>query len=402
MKLAIICFSLAGSETAEKLKEAFLSEKTNLIHMENPQSLPNDAERYHSRECAEVRLAKKSRYIPDAEPVNVDEWTREQFLWADCIIFVGACGIAVRHIAPYIKSKMTDPAVLVIDECGKFVISLLSGHLGGANELAQKAAQILGSIPVVTTATDLHHCFAVDVFARKNNCEILNLQAAKKVSAALLAGKKVGFYSEFPWEGELPEGLVLCDGQGRECKIIKGKEKLIEAGIGEKSEEHDSEFLGGYAAYELGIAVTIHKDCKPFKSTVTIIPPAVVLGMGCRRGKDAEEILTAAQEAVLRNGLYQQSVAKLVSIDLKKEEQGLLALAKKWDIPFETFSEDDLQKAKGTFTPSAFVQGITGVDNVCERSAVLGSGHGTLIQKKISGTGVTTAVAVQKRRLYFE
>ena len=124
--------------------------------------------------------------------------------------------------------------------------------------------------------------------------------------------------------------------------------------------------------------------------------------MGCRRGKDAEEILTAAQEAVLRNGLYQQSVAKLVSIDLKKEEQGLLALAKKWDIPFETFSEDDLQKAKGTFTPSAFVQGITGVDNVCERSAVLGSGHGTLIQKKISGTGVTTAVAVQKRRLYFE
>ena len=369
MKIAIICFSMTGCETAEKLQAAFLNEADNLAEAEKTKHLPHDTEKIRSRTPVEVRLAKKSRYIPDTEPVNVDEWTREQFLWADCIIFVGACGIAVRHIAPYIKSKKTDPAVLVIDECGKFVISLLSGHLGGANELAQKAAQILGSIPVVTTATDLHHCFAVDVFARKNNCEILNLQAAKKVSAALLAGKKVGFYSEFPWEGELPEGLVLCD-------------------------EHNN--------YELGIAVTIHKNSKPFKSTVTIIPPAVVLGIGCRRGKDAEEILTAAQEAVLRNGLYQQSVAKLVSIDLKKEEQGLLALAKKWDIPFETCSEDDLQKAKGTFTPSAFVQGITGVDNVCERSAVLGSGHGTLIQKKISGTGVTTAVAVQKRRLYFE
>lgn len=369
MKLAIICFSVTGSETAEKLKAAFITKEATLIDLENSPNLPHEAERIRRETSVEIRLAKKSRYIPDAEPVNVDEWTREQFTWADCIIFVGACGIAVRHIAPYIKSKKTDPAVLVIDECGKFVISLLSGHLGGANELAQKAAQILGAIPVVTTATDLHHCFAVDVFARKNNCEILNLQAAKKVSAALLAGKKVGFYSEFPWEGEQPDGLVLCDA-------------------------HNS--------YEIGIAVTIHKDCKPFKSTVTIIPPAAVLGMGCRRGKDAEEILTAAQEAVLRNGLYQQSVAKLVSIDLKKEEQGLLALAKKWNIPFETFSEEDLQKAEGTFTPSAFVQEITGVDNVCERSAVLGSGHGTLIQKKISGNGVTTAVAVQKRRLYFE
>lgn len=96
--------------------------------------------------------------------------------------------------------------MLVVDECGKFVISLLSGHLGGANELALKTAEILEAIPVVTTATDLHHRFAVDVFAKKNNCNIFNMKAAKEVSAALLAGKKVGFYSEFPTDGELPEG----------------------------------------------------------------------------------------------------------------------------------------------------------------------------------------------------
>lgn len=366
MKTAIICFSMTGCETAEKLKSAF-QENTDPF-------------------SEQVRLAKKSRYIPDAESVNVEEWTKEQFVWADCIIFVGACGIAVRHIAPYIKSKKTDPAVLVIDECGKFVISLLSGHLGGANELTQRAAQILGAIPVITTATDLHHCFAVDVFARRNHCEIVNMQAAKMVSTALLAGKKVGFYSEFPWDGVLPEGLVLCDAQGKK----RIQDTHLEIGVSAEK------------VYELGVAVTIYKDCRPFKTTVTVIPKAAVLGMGCRRGKDAEEILTAAQETVHRNGIYQQSIEKVVSIDLKKEEKGLWNLAKRWNIPFETFSEEDLQKAEGTFTASAFVQEITGVDNVCERSAVFGSKNGTLIQKKVSGDGVTTAVAVQKRRIYFE
>lgn len=113
------------------------------------------------------------------------------------MIFIGACGIAVRSIAPFVASKKTDPAVLVVDECSRFVISLLSGHLGGANELAGTAAKILDAMPVVTTATDLHQCFAVDVFAKKNDCGILNMKGAKEVSAALLAGEKAGFFSDF-------------------------------------------------------------------------------------------------------------------------------------------------------------------------------------------------------------
>lgn len=113
------------------------------------------------------------------------------------MIFIGASGIAVRSIAPYVMSKKSDPAVLVVDECGKFVISLLSGHLGGANELALKTAEILNAVPVVTTATDLHHRFAVDVFAKKNDCSIFNMKAAKEVSAALLAGKKWDFTVNF-------------------------------------------------------------------------------------------------------------------------------------------------------------------------------------------------------------
>ena len=202
-RISIICFSLTGKETAQKLKEGL--EKCG----------------YHTE------LYKKSRYLEDSIAESTADWTAEHFHREDGLIFVGACGIAVRSIAPQVASKKSDPAVLVVDECGQFVISLLSGHLGGANELSLKAAQILGAQPVVTTATDLHKRFAVDVFSRKNDCEILFMKAAKEVSAALLAGKTVGFYSEFPFVGALPNGLTECDAEG----IPLVGESVPEAGV---------------------------------------------------------------------------------------------------------------------------------------------------------------------------
>ena len=388
MKTGIICFSLRGCETAEQIGQDL------------------------AKQGHEIRLAKKSRYIQDAEPVNVDDWTREQFSWADHIIFVGACGIAVRHIAPYIRSKKQDPAVLVVDECGTFVISLLSGHLGGANELAHQVAALLGAIPVVTTATDLHHCFAVDVFARKNHCEILNMQVAKEVSTALLAGKKVGFYSEFTWEGSLPEGLVLCGADGVPIEVkeeLEAAAKYRELGADQAAKSESDESLrktekekNGRTRCELGIAVTVHRDCRPFSSTVTIVPPVIVLGMGCRREKEPEAIQQAALAAVKQKGIYLQALAKLTSIDLKKDEKGLIALAEAWKLPFETYREAELRQIQGTFSTSSFVQSVTGVDNVCERSAVCGSAGGKLIQKKIGRDGVTTALAQKEWRIHFE
>mgnify|MGYP000509047185 FL=1 len=120
------------------------------------------------KEGESVTLAKKSRYLPDPISVSTSQWAGEQFqAGKEGVIFIGACGIAVRSIAPYIAGKKTDPAVLVIDECGKFVIALLSGHLGGANELALRCAGYLKAVPVVTTATDLHSRFAVDVLQKR-------------------------------------------------------------------------------------------------------------------------------------------------------------------------------------------------------------------------------------------
>lgn len=354
MKVSMMALSRTGRDTGEKLKRELET-------------------------CGmEVSFAKKSKYIPDSTELSLDEWTSKEFKNTDVMIWICACGIAVRHIAPYLKSKKTDPAVIVIDECGKFAISLVSGHLGGANELTNQIAEILGSIPVVTTATDLNKCFAVDVFSKKNHCEIRNMTAAKEVSAALLDGKNVGFYSELPWDGELPKGLILCN--------VNGK----------YTEDHTEKIM------ETGIAVTIHRGVRPFSSTVTIIPKSIILGMGCRRNKEEDAVYEAAKNALIANQIYQDAVEKIVSIDLKKEEPGLKKLSENWKVPFETFSEEELLNVEGKFTASDFVKSITGVDNVCERSALLGSENGDLIQKKEGRNGVTTAIARSKRRLCFE
>ena len=346
-RISIICFSLTGHATASRLEKG--------LH----------AEGYA------VQLYKKSKYLEDSITESTGAWAQSHFAEDDAIIFVGACGIAVRSISPYVASKKSDPAILVIDECGKFVISLLSGHLGGANELAQKAAYLMGAVPVVTTATDLHHRFAVDVFAKKNQCSIRNMKAAKEVSAALLAGETVGFYSEFPWTGDLPKGLQICS-------------------LNEKKKP------------KIGVAVTIHKSCTPFVSTVQIIPAAVTLGMGCRRDKDADVICQEAENCLKDADIYRQAVEKLASISIKKDEKGLQKLAEVWEVPFITYDSAELNNAIGEFGTSEFVKTITGVNNVCERSAVLGAEQGRLIKNKTGRNGVTTALALRNWEVHFE
>ncbi len=380
MKIALICFSLTGQETGEKLclglKEAGMT----------------------------AALDKKSKYLPDSIKFSTSVWAGEKFSDSDALIFIGATGIAVRSIAPYVASKKSDPAVLVIDECGQFVISLLSGHLGGANELALKAAELLHAVPVVTTATDLHHRFAVDVFAKKNNCSIFNMKAAKEVSAALLAGRTVGFYSEFSVEGELPDGLLLCDECGKPVRsaddgLLKDKESFAGS---DALCENTSSMMADDTKPECGVAVTAHTFCQPFASTTQVVPKCLTLGMGCRKGKEAEGIAEAAQKMLDTSELYREAFEQIASIDLKKDEQGILSLSKDWQIPFVTYTENELKQVQGEFTPSPFVKKITGVDNVCERSAVLASGNGTLLQKKKGENGVTTAVAAREWRIHFE
>ena len=379
MKVALICFSLTGRETGDKLCRGLETAGMTAV------------------------LDKKSKYLPDSVKVSTSAWAGEKFSDSDALVFIGATGIAVRSIAPYVASKKSDPAVLVIDECGQFVISLLSGHLGGANELALTAAEILHAVPVVTTATDLHQRFAVDVFAKKNNCSIFNMKAAKEVSAALLAGKKVGFYSAFPMVGELPDGLMLCDEHGNSVgymdDALEDKERVTDSS---KLQKNTGSIMADGTEIECGVAVTVHVSCQPFASTTQVVPKCLTLGMGCRKGKDAAGIAEAAQKVLDRAELYRDAFEQIASIDLKKDEQGILSLSENWQIPFVTYTENELKQVPGEFTPSPFVKKITGVDNVCERSAVLASDNGRLLQKKTGENGVTTAVAAREWRIHFE
>ena len=160
----------------------------------------------------------KSKYVelPEKHPFRkvkgtLREWAEEWIPRLDGIIFFSATGIAVRTIAPFVVSKKTDPAVVVIDEQGSYAISLLSGHLGGANELTEFAAESIGAQPVITTGTDVNHTFAVDVFARKNNLVISDMGLAKEMAALLIRGKTIAWGAGegfiFPKEQTIPEQL---------------------------------------------------------------------------------------------------------------------------------------------------------------------------------------------------
>lgn len=293
------------------------------------------------------------------ESINkpLKEWTKEQFESADGIVFLGATGIAVRAIAPLIKDKRTDPAVLVIDEKGQFVIPLLSGHIGGANELAHKIASHFGMIPVITTATDINEKFAVDLFAKKNNLVIIRMDYAKAISAVILNEKRVGFESDFPVIGFLPDNIT----QKNDC--------------------------------EYGICISFNEKKEPFEKTLTLIPKIITLGIGCKKGKTADEIQSVVSEVLELNQISLYSISKVASIDLKKEEAGLLEFCDRLDLKLITYPAETLEMVQGIYSESDYVKSVTGVGNVCERAAILGSGNGIMIQKKYANNGVTVSIA---------
>lgn len=285
----------------------------------------------------------------------------EAFRASDLMVFVGACGIAVRKIAPYVRDKRTDPAVVCVDEKGTFVISLLSGHIGGANGLTKTIAASLGAVPVITTATDVNGKFSVDTWAAENGCVIDDMGLAKAVSAAILE-ENVPFFSAFPISGQLPEGLTLGS---------TGK---------------------------LGISVSVQKT-PPFEKTLRLIPKILHLGLGCRRGTPKEAISQTVEQVFREHHLDFRAVREAASIDLKQEEPGLLAFCRDRGLPVKFYSAARLEAVPGEFTPSPFVQSVTGVDNVCERAALLGAER--LLVKKTAGCGVTVAVAMEHWEVHF-
>lgn len=338
MKTVLFCFSGNGARLAEKLREQLQ------LPPENVHTVPKYAGKYGFR--AHERLSDAMGTL---------------FAENEALIFISAAGIAVRLIAPYIRSKAEDPAVLVIDDQGRFVIPVLSGHLGGANALAEKIAPLIGALPVVTTATDGAGRFSCDAWAAQHHCALSSLKTAKKVSAAILGGD-VPVSSETPLPAVLPKGLVRGE------------------------------------AGPLGIYIGIREQ-QPFDETLRLIPRILTLGIGCRRGTGKDVILSAVRTVLGANGIDIRSVAAVASIDVKKDEAGLLQAAEALNAELFFFSADELNAVPGDFEESAFVRKTVGTGNVCERAAVLAGG--TRIINKTAVDGVTVAAAVKEMRIEF-
>ena len=330
------------------------------------------------------------------------QWTGECFAKHLPILFVGACGIAVRAMAPFIHDKLTDSAVLVMDEKGKYVIPILSGHVGGANALAKKIAERVGAEAVLTTATDVEGLFSVDAFAVEHGLRIVNRDGIRRVSSKLLRGETI----RIAWETGIPGaeefekavakyvGLTQVPFDEPQVDI-----RIVTPGTELTSQDENSK---GNCKGEIGKEEACEeaskkeacegKPCEEARQELLLVCKDWVLGMGCKRGKTFEELQAFLEENLPKD--WEERVSAIASIDRKANEEGLWELAQFYHLPFLTYSAEELERVEGEFSESEFVKEVTGVSNVCERAALCCAGEdASLIQKKIAKDGMTLAMA---------
>jgi cobalt-precorrin 5A hydrolase len=279
-------------------------------------------------------------------------------------VFIFSTGIAVRLIAPLLKSKMTDPAVVVVDDNGIHVVSLISGHIGGANALTHKIAGILHARPVITTATDTNGLPAIDVIAKEKKLYIETPQNIKRINMAFLMGKPVDLYDPLGlFEKEL-HGISLAKGSSQDPSL----ERI-------------------YCSHEI----------RPVSRETMVLRPCVLsVGIGCNRGTGVEDIHDFLALVFREGNLSMHSISRFATIDLKKNEPGLLSLAEKMNLPLGFHTMEALNSVTSIETPSPMVEKHVGVKSVSEASAILSAGHGRLIIIKKKNKDVTIAVAIGK------
>ena len=285
-------------------------------------------------------------------PVEISEdpldiFVKKGFEEKSALIFVGAVGIAVRSIAPYVKDKLADSPVIVIDDMASFVIPILSGHAGGANKIAKVIADLLDASPVITTSTDVNSSFSVDVFATENNLRIRNRDGIKKVSSKALRDKAVTIsVKDYPPKNKVD--VIIADDTDREYDLL-------------------------------------------------LSPKRYVVGVGFRKEKDPDELEDFVLESLKASGIDINDVYAFATIDVKEKEEALIRLRDRYRIPVIAFESSLLEKAVGDFSSSEFVKQAVGVDNVCERAASLAAGEGAkLVVSKLKGDGMTLAVAEKR------
>ena len=363
MKLSIISFTNNGLELSKRVAES-LMENTGITTAVYTK-------------CSLVKTYDTKPRVVVVEK-SIADWTKEQMQEKNAILFIGACGIAVRAIAPNLTDKLHDSPVLVLDEQGNYVIPLLAGHYGGANELAVQIAEKIHAIPVITTATDLQKKFAVDLFAKRNGLRIINKDGIAKVSAKVLAGEKVTMCVE---QGHLKEGTKIPE-----------EIRLISYPSADSTPQ----------TVDIVIAAN-QKHPTDTDALLRLQPKEYVIGMGCKRGIKPQKIEALIDETLKTAGMKKEQIFALASIDKKQDEQGFLIWSRQHRVPFLTYMAEELQKVQGNFHASAFVESQVGVDNVCERAALCAcEAGGTLVYEKHAKDGMTIAVAKREWRITFD
>jgi cobalt-precorrin 5A hydrolase len=273
----------------------------------------------------------------------------------------------VRVIAPLIQNKTEDPAIVVIDDQGQHAISLLSGHLGGANALTLQVAEIIGASPVITTATDVNMRPAIDVLAKEKKLNIENPPAIKTVNMALLTDQQIGVHDPFAvLQDDIPNAVQLDEKSL--SKWDGSKDSTAAIYVGDKRADLPSDVL-------------------------VLRPASLVAGIGCNRNTPMNEIKSLLDEVLKNNHLAGSSLSRIATVDLKADEPGMLELAKTLSVPIDFFSREKLGQVKDIQTPSTLVEKHVGVKSVCEAAAILASQMGTLIVPKQTTPNVTVAIA---------
>jgi len=300
--------------------------------------------------------------ISDAEIVRYKkEEFEERWSRTKNIICIMATGIVVRAVAPLLQDKRTDPAVVVLDEKGQYVISLLSGHLGGANALTRGIADCIGAHAVITTASDVQGKVALDLWAAKENLYVEDYKKLKALSAKIVNGENIKVRTEHIFNSDhIPEEFVMV-GRNDEADIIITSRLL----------DNNALFLR---------------------------PKNLFIGVGCNRGTTKEEIRDMVSDTLKREKLALHSVARIASIDLKADEQGLLDFAVEEGLDLDFFSKNDLNGAvlKHNIAGSDAVMAATGAAAVAEPAAILAARkrfhNSTMVIPKEKRGNVTLAI----------
>ena len=353
--IAVVAITRVGTETALKIKEALDKEGLN--------STVYAPKKYSQNGV--VPLDKK-----------LADFIKDTYSTVDALVAVMATGIVIRAVAPLLESKLTDPAVVGVDATGKFVISLLSGHYGGANELARTIAKGIDATPVITTASDVTGKMSVDELAKTMHLTIQNPESLVAVNAAIVNGDRLIV---------VLIGGVKIPTNAISCYEIKKAENGVQA-------------LEIINLYDAGVIITheplsIAKFAKPFTILKT---KSIVVGLGARKESTADSMIEAVDRALGRVHVPLERVNRFATVDIKRTSQPMIDAVKQLGLPLEFLSVDTLRSLNHSdLSPdSAMVQEKIGVGGVCERAALIVAGKNSkLLLKKTKLNGVTVAVA---------